>query len=156
MYNRTTAKVDAFVNGRGKVLHRPVGDASIDTLVGQELHWHPQHSRAGEEPQDSPQNHDDGASRKARRRADRAAVYAFFLFNFSFSLLIFPSFLSFSVPHLEKGDILIDGGNSHFPDTTRRVKARTLALSLLSCVLRPYSLYPFYPFHLCALDSVFH
>jgi len=27
------------------------------------------------------------------------------------------------VPHLEKGDIVIDGGNSHFPDTTRRAKA---------------------------------
>jgi 6-phosphogluconate dehydrogenase len=27
------------------------------------------------------------------------------------------------VPHLEKGDIIIDGGNSHFPDTTRRTKA---------------------------------
>ena len=27
------------------------------------------------------------------------------------------------VPHLETGDILIDGGNSHFPDTTRRTKA---------------------------------
>ena len=26
-------------------------------------------------------------------------------------------------PHLEKGDIVIDGGNSHFPDTTRRAKA---------------------------------
>lgn len=26
------------------------------------------------------------------------------------------------VPHLEKGDILIDGGNSHFPDTTRRTR----------------------------------
>lgn len=26
-------------------------------------------------------------------------------------------------PLLEKGDILIDGGNSHFPDTTRRMKA---------------------------------
>ena len=26
------------------------------------------------------------------------------------------------IPHLEKGDILIDGGNSHFPDTTRRTK----------------------------------
>lgn len=25
-------------------------------------------------------------------------------------------------PHLEKGDILIDGGNTHFPDTTRRTK----------------------------------
>ncbi len=27
------------------------------------------------------------------------------------------------VPHLEKGDIIIDGGNSHFPDTNRRTKA---------------------------------
>jgi 6-phosphogluconate dehydrogenase len=27
------------------------------------------------------------------------------------------------VPHLEKGDIIIDGGNSHYPDTNRRAKA---------------------------------
>ncbi len=27
------------------------------------------------------------------------------------------------LPHLEKGDIIIDGGNSHFPDTNRRVKS---------------------------------
>src|SRR5579884_4317031 len=26
-------------------------------------------------------------------------------------------------PHLEKGDIIIDGGNSHYPDTTRRTRA---------------------------------
>jgi 6-phosphogluconate dehydrogenase len=26
------------------------------------------------------------------------------------------------VPHLEKGDIVIDGGNSHFPDTNRRTR----------------------------------
>ncbi len=26
------------------------------------------------------------------------------------------------MPHLEKGDILIDGGNSHYPDTTRRTR----------------------------------
>jgi 6-phosphogluconate dehydrogenase len=26
------------------------------------------------------------------------------------------------LPHLDKGDILIDGGNSHFPDTNRRTK----------------------------------
>ena len=24
------------------------------------------------------------------------------------------------IPHLEKGDIIIDGGNTHFPDTNRR------------------------------------
>ena len=27
------------------------------------------------------------------------------------------------VPHLEAGDIIIDGGNSHYPDTNRRTKA---------------------------------
>ena len=26
------------------------------------------------------------------------------------------------IPHLEEGDILIDGGNSHFPDTVRRTE----------------------------------
>ncbi len=26
------------------------------------------------------------------------------------------------IPHLEKGDIIIDGGNSHFPDTMRRTE----------------------------------
>lgn len=26
------------------------------------------------------------------------------------------------VPHLEKGDIIIDGGNSHFPDSNRRTE----------------------------------
>src|SRR5437879_6080283 len=27
------------------------------------------------------------------------------------------------VPNLEKGDIVIDGGNSHYPDTTRRTRS---------------------------------
>ena len=27
------------------------------------------------------------------------------------------------VPHLEKGDIIIDGGNSHYPDTNRRTRS---------------------------------
>ncbi len=27
------------------------------------------------------------------------------------------------LPHLEEGDIIIDGGNSNYPDTNRRVKA---------------------------------
>ena len=31
-------------------------------------------------------------------------------------------FIELIIPHLEKGDIIIDGGNSHFPDTTRRTK----------------------------------
>ncbi|KAJ1649223.1 phosphogluconate dehydrogenase (decarboxylating) gnd1 [Dispira simplex] len=32
------------------------------------------------------------------------------------------AFIDSLVPHLEKGDIIIDGGNSHFPDTIRRTK----------------------------------
>ncbi|HTX19193.1 MAG TPA: decarboxylating NADP(+)-dependent phosphogluconate dehydrogenase [Bacteroidota bacterium] len=31
-------------------------------------------------------------------------------------------FIEQIIPHLEKGDIIIDGGNSHFPDTIRRTK----------------------------------
>jgi len=31
-------------------------------------------------------------------------------------------FIELCLPHLEPGDILIDGGNSHFPDTTRRTQ----------------------------------
>ena len=31
-------------------------------------------------------------------------------------------FIEQLLPHLESGDIIIDGGNSHFPDTTRRTK----------------------------------
>jgi len=32
------------------------------------------------------------------------------------------SFIDLLIPHLEPGDIIIDGGNSHFPDTIRRTK----------------------------------
>ncbi len=31
-------------------------------------------------------------------------------------------FIDLLIPHLDKGDIIIDGGNSHFPDTTRRTE----------------------------------
>jgi len=31
-------------------------------------------------------------------------------------------FIEQIIPHLEAGDIIIDGGNSHFPDTIRRTK----------------------------------
>lgn len=31
-------------------------------------------------------------------------------------------FIELLIPHLDKGDIIIDGGNSHFPDTERRTK----------------------------------
>jgi len=32
------------------------------------------------------------------------------------------AFIEQVIPYLEKGDIIIDGGNSHFPDTTRRTE----------------------------------
>jgi 6-phosphogluconate dehydrogenase len=32
-------------------------------------------------------------------------------------------FIDLLIPHLENGDIVIDGGNSHFPDTIRRTKS---------------------------------
>jgi 6-phosphogluconate dehydrogenase len=32
------------------------------------------------------------------------------------------AFIAQLVPHLEKGDIIIDGGNSHYPDSIRRTK----------------------------------
>ncbi|MEX2191086.1 MAG: decarboxylating NADP(+)-dependent phosphogluconate dehydrogenase [Bacteroidota bacterium] len=32
-------------------------------------------------------------------------------------------FIEQLIPHLEKGDIIIDGGNSHFPDTIRRTRS---------------------------------
>ena len=31
-------------------------------------------------------------------------------------------FIQQIIPHLETGDIIIDGGNSHYPDTIRRCK----------------------------------
>ena len=33
------------------------------------------------------------------------------------------TFIDMVVPHLDEGDLIIDGGNSHFPDTIRRTKA---------------------------------
>jgi 6-phosphogluconate dehydrogenase len=33
------------------------------------------------------------------------------------------AFIEQLVPHLDKGDIVIDGGNTHYPDTTRRCRA---------------------------------
>lgn len=32
------------------------------------------------------------------------------------------AFIDMLIPHMENGDIIIDGGNSHFPDTIRRTK----------------------------------
>ena len=82
-YNRTTDKVENFVNGRakGKNIY---GAKSIEDLVG---------------------------SLKSPRKI---------------MLMVkagkpVDDFIDLLIPHLDKGDIIIDGGNSHFPDTERRV-----------------------------------
>lgn len=84
VYNRTTSKVDDFINGRanGKNIK---GCYSIEELV---------------------------ANLKRPRKI---------------MLLVkagkpVDDFIELIVPHLEEGDIIIDGGNSHFPDTIRRTK----------------------------------
>jgi len=84
VYNRTVAKVDNFLAGRGQGKNI-VGAHSIEELV---------------------------ASLKTPRKimlmvkAGQAV----------------DDFIELLIPYLEKGDIIIDGGNSHFPDTTRRTE----------------------------------
>jgi 6-phosphogluconate dehydrogenase len=85
VFNRTVAKVDSFVAGRGKG-KRIVGTRSIAELV---------------------------ASLKRPRRVMLMVKAGKPVDDFIEQLL----------PHLEPGDIVIDGGNSHFPDTIRRTKA---------------------------------
>ncbi len=82
VFNRTVAKVDNFVNGRGKGKNI-IGTRSIEELV---------------------------ASIKRPRKvmlmvkAGKAV----------------DDFIELLLPHLEPGDIIIDGGNTHYPDTNRR------------------------------------
>jgi len=84
VFNRTTSKVDNFINGRAKGKNIK-GCFSIEELT---------------------------ASLKRPRRV---------------MLMVkagqpVDAFIELLLPHLEKGDIIIDGGNSHFPDTIRRTK----------------------------------
>ena len=84
VYNRTTEKVDAFVNGRGK------GKKFIGAKTPAEL------VKALKTPRKVM------ILVKAGKPVDDVIKEV--------------------LPLLEKGDILIDGGNTHFPDTTRRMK----------------------------------
>src|SRR6478752_2531202 len=84
VFNRTTSKVDEFVNGRGKG-KRFVGCHSPKDLVA--------------------------AVKKPRKvmmlvKAGQAV----------------DDTIAQVAPHLEKGDILIDGGNTHFPSIAAKVK----------------------------------
>jgi 6-phosphogluconate dehydrogenase len=81
-FNRTTSKVDDFINGRAKG-KKIVGCRSIEELVGS----------------------------LAKPRKIMLMVKAGQAVD---------DFIEALLPHLENGDIIIDGGNSHFPDTIRR------------------------------------
>lgn len=84
VFNRTTSKVDDFVNGRGKGKNI-IGTHSVEEFVN-----------AIERP------------RKIMIMVKAGAPV--------------DAFIDQVIPFLEKGDIIIDGGNSHFPDTIRRTK----------------------------------
>ena len=82
VFNRTTSKVDAFMDGRAKGKNI-VGCHSVEELV---------------------------ANLERPRKV-------FLLVKAGAAV---DAFIDSIVPHLEPGDIIIDGGNSHFPDTIRR------------------------------------
>jgi len=84
VYNRTTSKVDDFVNGRGKG-KKFIGTHSLKDLVG-----------ALKKP------------RKVMLMVKAGDVVDHFINDL--------------VPLLEKGDIIIDGGNSLYTDSNRRTK----------------------------------
>src|SRR4051794_33563130 len=81
-YNRTTSKVDEFLNDAAKGSH-VIGAHSIEEMIG--LLKRPRKVML---------------MVKAGKPVDE--------------------FIEHLLPHLEPGDLIIDGGNSHFPDTIRR------------------------------------
>jgi 6-phosphogluconate dehydrogenase len=85
VFNRTTAKVDNFVGGRGKGKN-VVGCQTVQDLVA--------------------------ALKRPRKIMIMVKAGA-----------AVDEVIDELAPMLEKGDILIDGGNTHYPDTTRRTRA---------------------------------
>ncbi len=84
IFNRTVAKVDKFMEGRGAGKNF-IGTHSIEELV-----------KSLKRP------------RKVMLLVKAGAAV--------------DSFIEQLIPHMEPGDIIIDGGNTHFPDTNRRTK----------------------------------
>ena len=84
VFNRTVAKVDKFIEGRGAGKNF-IGTHSIEELV-----------------------HALKRPRKVMLLVKAGAAV--------------DSFIEQLVPHLDKGDIIIDGGNTHYPDTNRRTQ----------------------------------
>jgi 6-phosphogluconate dehydrogenase len=82
VFNRTTSKVDDFVNGRGKGKNF-IGCHSIEELCA---------------------NLERPRKVMMLVKAGKAV----------------DDFIDMIIPHLEPGDIIIDGGNTHYPDTNRR------------------------------------
>ena len=82
MFNRTTSKVDDFINGPAQGTNI-IGTHSLEELVA-----------ALDRP------------RKVMLMVKAGAVV--------------DRFIEMLVPLLEPGDVIIDGGNSHYPDSTRR------------------------------------
>ena len=84
VFNRTTSKVDEFVNGRAKGTNI-IGTHSIEELVGK--------------------------LKKPRRVMMMVKAGA-----------VVDAFIEQLVPHLDKGDVIIDGGNELFTNTIRRTR----------------------------------
>ncbi len=84
-YNRTTSKVDEFLNDAAKGRKTIIPAHSIEEMIG--------HLK--------------------RPRKIMLMVKAGQAVD---------DFIELLLPHLEPGDLIIDGGNSHFPDTIRRTK----------------------------------
>ncbi len=84
-FNRTTSKVDDFLNDAAKGRETIIGAHSIEEMMG--LLKRPRKIML---------------MVKAGKAVD--------------------DFIETLLPYLEPGDLIIDGGNSHFPDTIRRVK----------------------------------
>src|SRR3954451_10912834 len=84
-FNRTTSKVDEFLNDAAKGRSTIIGAHSIEEMIG--LLKRPRKIML---------------MVKAGKPVDE--------------------FIETLLPHLEPGDLIIDGGNSHFPDTIRRTK----------------------------------
>jgi 6-phosphogluconate dehydrogenase len=85
VYNRTTSKVDDFVEGPAKGRDTIIPTRSIEEFIGVL-----------------------GKPRRVMLMVKAGEVV--------------DKFIESILPHLEKGDIIIDGGNSHFPDSNRRTR----------------------------------